>query len=53
MPEITGMDVIECLTDAVASFNPMNRFDTFLPFVIFTILYDDFTGFEMCSDVFA
>ena len=46
--EITGMDVIQCLTDAVASIDPMNHFNKFLPLVIFITLYGDyFTGFKM------
>lgn len=46
LPKITGMDAIECPTNVVASFGPMNHFDKYLPFVIFIILYsDDFTDF--------
>lgn len=37
LPEITGMDVMEHLTDGVASLNPMNHFDIFLAFMIFLI----------------
>jgi hypothetical protein len=48
LPKITGMDVIQCLTDAVASIDPMNHFNKFLPLVIFITLYGDyFTGFKM------
>jgi hypothetical protein len=37
LPELAGMDVTEHLTDGVASLNPMDHFDMFLAFVIFTI----------------
>lgn len=36
--DVTGMDVIECLADAVASFDTMNHFDKLLALVIFIIL---------------
>lgn len=46
LPKITGMEAIECLTNAVASLGPRNHYDKFLPFVIFIILHsDNFTDF--------
>lgn len=47
------LGVTERLTDPVALFNPVNPPDKFLALVIFIILYDDFTGFEMYADLFA